>query len=569
VAKIYPGLLFDWGRTVTPETPKGRPGTLSAALRLQRGLVDEALATGASVRDDPFFPEIAQAAHWLRERANPGGKVFINADYDVDGVTSACILSRACEALRMRPEVFVPSRFSDSYGVNLGRIRASHAAEGLSLVICVDCGASSLKELSEFAQASGAPVLVLDHHTPDQTQSGVLDVNPHRYPKLFPSQYCAGLMSHLLVEALSDSTPELKEFTRESQILAGLAVIGDVVSVRGVASRLTAAYCVSKANEPNGSVGLKAILTSRCSSKPWLGTDDFGYRVCPLINVAGRIDSAQRAIDLFQCRDPQKALGLVKELEELNRKRQTLQSGVEAEARSRHQEGGRLLVAYDPNWHHGVVGPAAGRLSEELNIPVILGGYASELKSYAFSGRSRGGVHLYETLKKALSGVEVNFGGHKAAIGMKIPEDQVAKITEILRERSDLIIPDPARVSRQYAAQLRPSSIQIAHWKEVNSLEPYGPDNEAPTFMIRDAELELRRSSYRPHDAYGVGKGRDENNVVHQFPVIVHDSPQLSGIASTRGHLFGRLFLKDGRRGASVCFQLEDVAPADNGAMHK
>ena len=291
-------------------------------------------------------------------------------------------------------------------------------------------------------------------------------------------------------------------------------------------------------------MGLKAILTSRCSSKPWLGTDDFGYRVCPLINVAGRIDSAQRAIDLFQCRDPQKALGLVKELEELNRKRQTLQSGVEAEARSRHQEGGRLLVAYDPNWHHGVVGPAAGRLSEELNIPVILGGYASELKSYAFSGRSRGGVHLYETLKKALSGVEVNFGGHKAAIGMKIPEDQVAKITEILRERSDLIIPDPARVSREYAAQLRPSSIQIAHWKEVNSLEPYGPDNEAPTFMVRDAELELRRSSYRPHDAYGVGKGRDENNVVHQFPVIVHDSPQLSAIASTRGHLFGRLFLE-------------------------
>jgi hypothetical protein len=177
-------------------------------------------------------------------------------------------------------------------------------------------------------------------------------------------------------------------------------------------------------------------------------------------------------------------------------------------------------------------------------------------------------VHLYDMLTKALSGVEVSFGGHKAAIGMKIAEAHVAKITDILRERSDLIIPDPARLNREYAAQLRPSSIQIAHWKEVNSLEPYGPDNEPPTFMVRDAELELRRSAYRPHDAYGVGRGRDENNVLHQFPVIVHDSPRLSAIASTRGHLFGRLFLKDGRRGASVCFQLEDVVPAsDNGAM--
>jgi single-stranded-DNA-specific exonuclease len=220
-------------------------------------------------------------------------------------------------------------------------------------------------------------------------------------------------------------------------------------------------------------------------------------------------------------------------------------------------------LAYDRNWHHGVVGPAAGRLSEELNVPVILGGYASELGSYAFSGRSRGGVHLYETLKKALNGVEVSFGGHKAAIGMKIPEAQVAQITELLRARSDLIIPDPARLNREYAAQLRPSSIQIAHWKEVNSLEPYGPDNEPPTFMVRDAELQLRRSAYRPHDAYGIGQGKDEHNVIHQFPVIVHDNPQLSGIASIRGHLFGRLFLKDGRRGASVCFQLEDVVPAD------
>jgi single-stranded-DNA-specific exonuclease len=559
MAQTYPGLLFDWGRALIPETPKGRPGTLSEALRLQRGLAED--STGANIRDDPFFPEIAKAANWLRKRAKPGGRVFINADYDVDGVTSSCILSRACEALQMRPDVFVPSRFSDSYGVNLARIRASDAAERLNLVICVDCGASSLKELSEFAQATHTPVLVLDHHTPDQAHGDVLDVNPHRVPGLFPSQYCAGLMAHLLVEALSDSTPELKEFTRESKILAGLAVIGDVVSVRGVASRLTAAYCVRKANEPNGSVGLRAILGSRCSGKPWLGSDDFSYRVCPVINVAGRIDSAQRAIDLFQCRDAQKALGLVKELEELNRKRQILQSGVEVEARSRHQDGSRLLVAYDRNWHHGVVGPAAGRLSEELNVPVVLGGYASELGAYAFSGRSRGGVHLYDTLKKALSGVEVSFGGHKAAIGMKIPEGQVAKIAELLRERSDLIIPDPARLNREYAAQLRPSSIQIAQWKEVNSLEPYGPDNEPPTFMVRDAELQLRRSSYRPHDAYGVGKGRDENNITHQFPVIVHDSPQLSGIASIRGHLFGRLFLKDGRRGASVCLQLEDVVP--------
>ena len=109
-----------------------------------------------------------------------------------------------------------------------------------------------------------------------------MDVNPHRYPGLFPRQYCAGLMSHLLLEAVSDSTPCLKEFTRESLILAGLAVIGDVVSVRGVASRLAADYCVKQAGQPNGSVGLKAILDSRCSSQPWLGTEDFGYRVCPL-----------------------------------------------------------------------------------------------------------------------------------------------------------------------------------------------------------------------------------------------------------------------------------------------
>jgi single-stranded-DNA-specific exonuclease len=558
--KRYSGLLFDWGRAVIPETNE-RPQTLSEALRMQRGFLNDAVA--ASTREDPFFPEIARAARWLVEKARPNARVFINADYDVDGVTSSCILSRVCEGLKMRPDVFVPSRFSNAYGVNLERIRASHAAEPLDLVLCVDCGAASLKELSAFSSETGTPVMVLDHHTPEDAQGRVVEVNPHRVAGLFPSRYCAGLMSHLLLDAVSDSTPCLKAFARESLILAGLAVIGDVVSVRGVASRLAAAFCVKQAGQPNGSVGLKAILDSRCKANPWLGTEDFGYRVCPLINVAGRIDSAQRAIDLFTCRDSHRAVGLVKELEELNRKRQTLQSGVEGEARRRYQAGANILVAYDRSWHHGVVGPAAGRLSEELNIPVILGGYAAELGSYAFSGRSRGGVNLHETLKKALAGEKVNFGGHEAAIGMRIPEDQVDAITDLLRERAALITPEPSRLTREYAAQLRPSSIKLEHWKEVHSFEPYGPDNEPPTFMVRNAELELSRSTYRANDAYGRAKGRDENNNLHYFPVIVHDSPQLSGISSVRGHLLGRLFLKDGRQGVSVCFALEDVVPAN------
>ena len=558
--KRYSGLLFDWGRALLPDATEP-PQTLAEALRLQRGFLNGSVA--ASTREDPFFPEIARAAQWVLAQAKPNGRAFINADYDVDGVTSSCILSRVCEGLKMRPEVFVPSRFSNFYGVNLERIRASHAAEPLDLIICVDCGAASLRELSDFSTETGTPVLVLDHHTPDDAQGRVYDVNPHRVPSLSPSHYCAGLMSHLLLEALSDSTPHLKEFARESLILAGLAVIGDVVSVRGVASRLAAANCVKRAGQPDGSVGLKAILESRCKANPWLGTEDFGYRVCPLINVAGRIDTAQRAIDLFTCRDSRQALDLVKELEELNRKRQALQSAVEAEARTRYQEGSKILVAYDRSWHHGVVGPAAGRLSEELNIPVILGGYAAELGSYAFSGRSRGGVNLYETLKQAVAGEKVNFGGHGAAVGMRIPEGEVDAVTQRLRERASFIAPEPSRLVREYAAQLRPSSIKLERWKEVHSLEPYGPDNEPPTFMVRDAELELRRSTYRPHDAYGRAQGRDERNHLHYFPVIVHDSPQLSSISSISGHLLGRLFLKDGRQGVSVCFALEDVVPAN------
>jgi single-stranded DNA-specific DHH superfamily exonuclease len=208
-------------------------------------------------------------------------------------------------------------------------------------------------------------------------------------------------------------------------------------------------------------------------------------------------------------------------------------------------------------------------LSEELLIPVILGGYAVELGAYAFSGRSRGGVDLYATLKNALACVAVNYGGHQAAVGMKIPEGQVAAVTDLLREKASLITPDPMRIRRMYAAQLRPSSVRFDLWRQVNSLEPYGPDNEAPTFVVRDAELELRRSTSRPNDAYGLGKGRDEKNEEHTFPVIVHDKPQLASISSIRGDVFGRLLLKDSRRGASICFQIEDIAPSSKAGIDR
>ena len=208
--------------------------------------------------------------------------------------------------------------------------------------------------------------------------------------------------------------------------------------------------------------------------------------------MAGRIDSAQRAIDLFTMpRLPESAWP--------GQGTRRTQSQTPNSAKRRRRRGPQSVIkrALKFSSRTIAIGTTAwwvrlpAGLSEELNIPVILGGYAAELGSYAFSGRSRGGVHLHETLKKALSGVKGEFrrsqGGHRD----EDPEDQVARITDILRERSNLIIPEPARLSREYAAQLRPSSIQIAHWKEVNSLEPYGPDNEPPTFMVRDAELEL------------------------------------------------------------------------------
>lgn len=550
------GILADWIYSGLPPGSSA-PTTAGQAIRLQRSLFNDELP----LETDPFFPAVQETAKWLLSKH--AKRVFINADYDVDGTASAAILHRLFSDLGADVEVFIPSRFHDNYGVNIDKIQQAHAETPIDFLVCVDCGAASLPELDEFATRSGASVLVIDHHPPVERGERIWELNPHRHPSIDTAQYCAGLLSCMLSQAVKQEEHRQACHCEESVLLGGLAVIGDVVSVMGIAGRYAARYCIKNARSSEASLGLKTLV-DLCCQLPWLSAADFGYLVCPPINAAGRLDRADRALELFLTRDPERAKALGTELKELNRRRQELQSDVEVDARGRFKPGISVLIEHDHRWHQGVVGPAAGRLSEEFNIPVLLGGYSEEQGFYLFSGRSRSDeVHLYRILQEVLSGKPVQFGGHKAAVGMKVATQHVDSVVEHLRSSFCREIAIKSRKpQRAYSLRLWPSSVGIKLWKEINDLGPFGPGNEEPAFVIRDTELKLKKSKNRLHSARGKAVGLSASGTPHEFQVVVHDKPGLANLTECQGSLLGHVFLDSGPRGAQVCFRLEDYVPA-------
>jgi len=558
--KLLHGLLFDWEAKAFPG-PK--PLTVAEALCQQRDISPTAISGEEREEDDVLFEHALGVISWVRERLPKGSRVFINSDYDVDGLVSSFILEKIFKALGAQVELFVPNRFSDSYGVNLKRIEKALTENCVNLVVCADCGATKLDDLGSLAKSYGCYVLVIDHHLrrlPLQTIERVIELNPHAIDGAMPEQYCAGLLSVLLAIGLAKEYSDFAAALHELRVLGGLAVIADVISVRGAASRAAARFCLRNALSASSNLGLRALVHARCGTLKVLTSSDFGFRVCPILNAAGRLDSAERALSILKAESESEAHEKIRCLIELNRRRQRLQAEIERLALAAYDQESGLLIAYG-RWHHGVVGPAAGSLSERLGIPVILGGPDASRKSFAFSGRSRSNVDLNRELALATCDLPVQFGGHQAAIGMRVPAAAVEEVVKTLRIKMIHLPKRQSRARRVYDIGLRPQNVSRETWNSISRLEPFGPGNEEPVFFVPSVKLKLSASSKRPGDGFGVAGFRDFTGRVERFPVAVYNRPELLGCRIENAHLIGNLMLDAYGGETFVRLKVLDVIP--------
>ncbi|MEA4811566.1 MAG: single-stranded-DNA-specific exonuclease RecJ [Anaerolineaceae bacterium] len=382
---------------------------------------------------DPFLlKDMERAVETIRRTLLAGGKIAIYGDYDVDGVTASSLLFEFFNTLGHSARVYIPSRFEEGYGLNLEAMDQL-ASEGTALIITVDCGIRSLKEV-RHARELGMEVIVTDHHLPDQELPPANAViNAHREDDTYPFKDFAGVgIAYKLAQAYLQRYPIEGVHAEDWLDLVAIGSVADIVPLTGenrslVYKGLLKARLVNR----QGLYSLCAVTRTRLEA---LSTGDIGFRIGPRLNASGRLESALAAFSLMTSRDLREAGELAQKLDSQNSQRQEIMDSVINQTLSSallEDPDTHVIFVYSPDFNEGVVGIAASKIVEATYKPTIIG---YEADSYVkASCRSIDGFDINAALDLCDDLLE-RHGGHAAAAGLSVQKDKIAEFTQRINE---------------------------------------------------------------------------------------------------------------------------------------
>jgi len=436
---------------------------------------------------------MAEAVRRIRAAIAAGERIAVYGDFDVDGVTGTVLLHQTLSALGADCTTYVPHRATEGYGLNNGALDRLHA-DGVRLIVTVDCGISSAAEV-EYARGLGLDVVITDHHLPPaRLPAAVAILNPRQPLCAYPFKDLAGVgVTFKLASALAEGIPDGARLRREVLDLVVVGTVSDMVPLRGE-NRVLVRYGLPVLSHTTR-VGLQALLRRAGLEHANLTTAEIGFRVGPRLNAAGRIDHASAGCRLLMTRDPAEAEELAAALEDKNVERQRLTAEIIADARARigPHPSERALVIDDDTWSVGVVGLVAGRLAEEYCRPVFV--IERDAGADGKGGESRGsarsvpGFNVIEALTSCAD-LLTKFGGHAAAAGFSLRteciepfRERIAALAAARLSAEDLVpsIQLDAEVGGRFfgAEELRGLFEQLA------ALEPFGVGNHPPVLLWR------------------------------------------------------------------------------------
>ncbi|MGX9366197.1 single-stranded-DNA-specific exonuclease RecJ [Desulfoplanes sp. PS50] len=426
------------------------------------------------------WPGLLEAADTLAACIHRHENIAVWGDYDVDGITSTALFMDFFRRKQLPIAPFIPSRFDHGYGLNETEIDRL-ADAGIQVLITVDCGINDHASV-DHAKSRGMTVIVTDHHLPGESlpeADGIVN------PKLgaCPCPDLAGVgVAFLLIAALNRLLPPALD-VRPLLDLVALGTIADVVPLMGENRILVKnGLLFLKAGKRPGIAGLKKA----CALEPdaCVGSGDVGFGLAPRLNAAGRLTTADSALELLTAETLDKATPLANKLNRLNSKRKTIEQTIVTQALDQLQENDPVLgqVFYGANWHQGVLGIAASRITEHTYRPtILLSDHNGLLKG---SGRSISDINLFDCLTDCKDLLH-KFGGHPMAAGLTIaPENLCA-----FRKRFDAAVSTcckgicPARPSIKVDAELSFDKITPVLLAELDSLQPFGPGSPRPVFL--------------------------------------------------------------------------------------
>ncbi len=464
---------------------------LLAAVLSLRGLgeLDDAetfLFGEAETLHDPLLLEdILPAIRRISKAIASGERVAVYGDYDVDGITSACLMSDYLRSRGLDTELYIPDRLDEGYGLNTAAIDKLHK-RGVTLIITVDCGVTSIEETAH-ANDLGIDMIITDHHEcREELPDAVAVVDPKRPLCPYPGTGLAGVgVAFKLVCALEGDTGRMLE--RYGDLLA-VGTVADVMPVTGE-NRYMIRAGLGKLASPDCRPGLAALMreTGNSDKRPTAST--ISYALAPRINAAGRLGDTRTAVELLQTRDPRRAGELAKELCNINKQRQELELAIwrDALAMPGAQKPTTPLVLAAEGWHPGVIGIVASRLTDAFSLPSVM--ICLDGDKGKGSCRSVGDFNLYEALTACKDCLE-GFGGHAMAAGLTIRAD---KVDEFRRRLGEYYLAHPSDYVPAPEADIRitdPGMLTMECVESLDSLEPCGSGNPRPVLYMEGALLE-------------------------------------------------------------------------------
>ena len=556
-----------------PEIPDGLLEAgftpLLAAMLARRGMSDpeaarEFIYGGAeSLLPAETMADMPKAAARVRQAIEGHETVAVYGDYDVDGITSACLVTSYLREQGLKCIPYIPDRLEEGYGLNSAALDAV-SARGASLVITVDCGITAVQE-ALHAKELGLDLIITDHH---ECGAGALPealavVDPKRPDCQYPNKGLAGVgVAFKLLCAVDGDAEALLERYAD---LIGVGTVADVMPLTGENRYIVRRGLEQMEHRPRP--GVEALMNECGGSAKRITATTVGFTLAPRINAAGRLGNAGLAAKLLLSHGLLEAEPLAQELCHMNRERQELEHGIWAEAHEllrRNPPDGPIVLASE-GWHQGVIGIAASRLAEEFGLPCVMICVDGEMGKG--SCRSYGDFNLFDALRACSDYLE-GYGGHALAAGLTIRRDKVSQFRAALAEyyrhcpapehpalECELCIEDPAMLTMECVESLE-------------LLEPYGAGNPRPTLCLTDVVLErVTPIGGGNHLKLRLGKGGVEFDCVmfsrRESELGAREGDRIDAafypqINEFRGRRSVQLLMVDVRR-ADTCRECEDI----------
>jgi single-stranded-DNA-specific exonuclease len=475
--------------------------------------------------EDPFvMKDMGKTVERIMEGIRTGEKIIIYGDYDADGITATALLLETLRDIGVAAGYYIPDRMTEGYGLHHEALEQLKST-GADIVITVDCGIRSVEEIRR-AKSLGLEMIITDHHAPGpEIPEAYAIINPKQNDDQYPYKGFAGVgLAYKLSQALNSFNG--KGTSDDALELVAIGTIADLAPLNGE-NRFLVAEGLRKINQTDR-FGLKALIEVAGVENKIVDADTIGFALGPRINAAGRLENAVKALELLITKDHERAKELALELDAINRRRQKLTGEVVELARMQVIEEGRerhLIFTVHPEFHEGIIGLAASRLTEEFYKPSIVATKGAEFTRG--SARSIPGFHITEAFDYCADLLH-QYGGHSSAAGFTVSTSDLESFWDRLEHFAEEKMSDlELTPSVDIEAEVSFEDITTNLLEFVERLQPCGIGNPKPMFGARSVQVLNKR-----------GVGRNQN---HLKLMLKEEGRMYDAIAFRKGHLLEKI----------------------------